>query len=423
MFKPLLAQLPNLLQDAKDNQIYRIEREIPPLDILTWLASQKSYGKGYWSNRDNSFKLAGLGRAISLQGDNINIIDTIQPMLKTAPNARFLGGLSFFGEHSAPQGLGAVSFILPRFEIINRNNKYFAAINISSRDTIKDFNELELPLNIDNNIWDKSNIKIDSIVHNPNKEDWLSIIDKALNEFISTDLQKVVPARCTTITCNDNVDSLAVLRKVLTEGTTAFCFSPGNGETFIGVSPENLFAVNGTMLKTEALAGTASISVDSKYLLNSVKDQHEHKFVVDALSETLKEISNQIEVLPQKILKLSKVQHLLTSVKAVLNKKIPLAELIKLLHPTPALGGTPRNLALKFISNHEDFKRGWFAAPVGWISASEAEFTVAIRSALIQSNKIKLYAGAGIVKESIAENEWQELNYKISQYLDVFDKE
>ena len=93
-------------------------------------------------------------------------------------------------------------------------------------------------------------------------------------------------------------------------------------------------------------------------------------------------------------------------------------ELLKKLHPTPAVGGFPRAEAVKFIQQHEDFDRGWYAAPIGWINTSgNGEFAVAIRSGLIMKNQVRFFAGCGIVQDSDPQKEWEETNMKFIPML------
>ena len=98
--------------------------------------------------------------------------------------------------------------------------------------------------------------------------------------------------------------------------------------------------------------------------------------------------------------------------------------LVELLHPTPALGGSPRDLALAFIQEHEPTLRGWYAAPVGWIDANlDGSFAVAIRSAVVQERRAWLYAGGGIVPDSVPRQEWEETGWKFRPMLAVMKDE
>ena len=93
---------------------------------------------------------------------------------------------------------------------------------------------------------------------------------------------------------------------------------------------------------------------------------------------------------------------------------------ISALHPTPAVGGVPSRAALDFIHQHEPFDRGWYAGPMGTITKSEAHIVVAIRSGDVIDNQVILAAGAGIVADSDADAEWDELNAKINLFTSIF---
>jgi menaquinone-specific isochorismate synthase len=93
-------------------------------------------------------------------------------------------------------------------------------------------------------------------------------------------------------------------------------------------------------------------------------------------------------------------------------------DVVEKLHPTPAVGGYPREKAIGQIQNLEQIDRGWYAGPVGWINTNgRGEFCVAIRSGLFSQGHARFYAGCGIVADSIAENEWNETELKLIPML------
>jgi menaquinone-specific isochorismate synthase len=96
------------------------------------------------------------------------------------------------------------------------------------------------------------------------------------------------------------------------------------------------------------------------------------------------------------------------------------AEVLRALHPTPAVGGYPGVEALEEIRALEPFDRGWYAGPVGWIGADAAEFAVGIRSGLVRGNTLALFSGAGIVAGSAPEGEWAEIEQKIGDFTRMF---
>ena len=152
----------------------------------------------------------------------------------------------------------------------------------------------------------------------------------------------------------------------------------------------------------------------ARALMESEKDRAEHAAVRDALYEALLETCDNV-VAPSEpvILSLANVHHLHTALSATLRDGKSLLDLVEILHPTPAVGGTPREDALAFIRENEQLDRGWYAAPVGWIGELSGEFAVALRSALIQGSQVTLFAGCGIVADSDPEMEVEESNLKL----------
>ncbi|MCP4570339.1 MAG: isochorismate synthase, partial [FCB group bacterium] len=136
-------------------------------------------------------------------------------------------------------------------------------------------------------------------------------------------------------------------------------------------------------------------------------------FVIEGVAQTISELGLDDPVIGETaVLKLDQVQHLWTPVTATLQPSITDHNIIDRLHPTPAVGGTPRNEALKLIRELENFERGYYAAPIGYISSARAEFAVGIRALVVAGRKVSVFTGAGIVQGSDPEDEWCELNSK-----------
>ncbi len=152
----------------------------------------------------------------------------------------------------------------------------------------------------------------------------------------------------------------------------------------------------------------------------SAKDTVEHRVVLTYIVEQLREFCEQIEVedAPQ-LHKLPNVQHLRTRVRGRLNDGVGDSALLNALHPTPAVCGQPREGALELLRTQEGFDRGLYSGLVGLVGCRDAEFTVAIRSALVQAGQVQLFAGAGIVAGSRPEDEWGETESKLRAMGDL----
>jgi len=156
-------------------------------------------------------------------------------------------------------------------------------------------------------------------------------------------------------------------------------------------------------------------------LLNSSKDANEHKYVVDAITSALDPLCNELQSDNAfQLRKLRGSQHLVTHFTGTLKKDICDYQILSALHPTPAVAGSPKEMAINTIHHIEPFKRGWYAGPVGYVGYNVSEFAVAIRSGLVHGDHLSLYAGAGIVNGSTAEGEWNEIENKISNFIKVF---
>lgn len=144
--------------------------------------------------------------------------------------------------------------------------------------------------------------------------------------------------------------------------------------------------------------------------------------VVDDICQRLQGGTQAIDVLPAEIVRLRKVQHLKRAIHATL-AEVDDADTLQRLQPTAAVAGLPREPARQFIVQNEPFTRGWYAGSAGYLSAGRSEFAVSLRSALIEDDKIHLYAGAGIVAGSDPEEEWLEIENKAAGLRTLLEQE
>jgi salicylate biosynthesis isochorismate synthase/menaquinone-specific isochorismate synthase len=154
-------------------------------------------------------------------------------------------------------------------------------------------------------------------------------------------------------------------------------------------------------------------------LLNSVKDREEHEIVARRIERTLESVSVWVTAADDPVLiKIQNVQHLATPIRAQLADPVPAVELAGMMLPTPAVGGEPRELALPLIPALEGLDRGWYAGTVGWTDlAEDGEFCVALRCALLRGQVAHLYAGCGIVRDSVPAEELSESEVKLQALL------
>lgn len=233
-------------------------------------------------------------------------------------------------------------------------------------------------------------------------------------------VEKVVAARRTVLDLEPEPDPLGVFEHLRSEGAacTRFLFAAG-GATFIGATPERLVRRRGLHVETEALAGSIRGEGDAEELLHSAKDLEEHAIVVRELVRCLEPLAASIDVPARaQIQRLNYLMHLRTPVRATLRQARHVLDLVSRLHPTPAVGGVPRERALAWISEHEPDERGWYSGPIGWFDrVGDGEFCVALRSGLLQGTRAHLYVGAGIVAASDPSAEYAETRLKLASLL------
>jgi menaquinone-specific isochorismate synthase len=260
--------------------------------------------------------------------------------------------------------------------------------------------------------------------------DYRAAVAAALHRIAAGELKKIVLARAQEVAADQPLHPLEMLNGLRQRfpDCYAFSFAHGRGPSFIGASPERLVRVSQGRLETEALAGSirrgAGASEDAALaaaLLRSEKDQREHRDVVDDIVARLAPLGIAPEFPAQpSIRRFANVQHLHTPVQAQLPGSVRLLDVLAAMHPTPAVGGSPRAAALAHIRLLEGFPRGLYAGALGWFNArGGGEFFVGIRSALIHGPTARVYAGAGIVAGSTPEKEFAETELKFKAMLDA----
>ncbi|WP_372869323.1 isochorismate synthase, partial [Planomicrobium okeanokoites] len=259
------------------------------------------------------------------------------------------------------------------------------------------------------------------------KDSYLSSIDKVTGVIKAKQADKVVIARVLRLDFDKSLSSSSALYQVSKEQPESFLFGLESEEQFFfGATPERLVKVEDRQALSTCLAGSTprgkTVEKDNELgneLLNDRKNRSEHQYVVDMISNVFSiHCSEQFVPKNPKLMKVRDIQHLYTPVEGELKQGSNLIDLVRDLHPTPALGGEPRQSALSLIRQYETMNRGFYAAPIGWIDAKgDGEFAVAIRSALLDGKEAYLYAGGGIVEDSTPESEYAETWVKFRPML------
>ncbi|MBL9186357.1 MAG: isochorismate synthase [Opitutaceae bacterium] len=260
--------------------------------------------------------------------------------------------------------------------------------------------------------------------------DYRAAVAQALGRIEAGEFKKIVLARVQELAADQPLHPLRMLNGLRQRfpDCYAFSFAQGRGPSFIGASPERLVRVSQGRLETEALAGSirrgAGASEDAALaaaLLRSEKDCREHRDVLDDIVARLAPLGLQPQFPTQpQVRRFANVQHLHTPVQAALPDGVRLLDVLAAMHPTPAVGGSPRTAAVARIREIEGFPRGVYAGTLGWLNArGGGEFFVGIRSAIVEGERARVFAGAGIVAGSTPEKEFAETELKFKAMLDA----
>jgi isochorismate synthase len=247
------------------------------------------------------------------------------------------------------------------------------------------------------------------------KEHHIQLVDKAIEEIIKNDLKKVVVSRKEVLEITE-FNLIRIYQKLLQTYNNAFVYvwyHPKIG-LWLGATPETLLDVENTIFKTMSLAGT-QVYKNIKNVVWKSKELEEQQLVTDFIERQLKEISSNLKIDKKETIKAGSLLHLSTKFTGVLNKKSTLKTLIRALHPTPAVCGLPRGYAKKFILENEQYDRSFYTGFLGELNIKSdkkkvinSSLFVNLRCMNIDENRVSVFVGGGITKESIAEKEWEE---------------
>ena len=258
-------------------------------------------------------------------------------------------------------------------------------------------------------------------------ERWMGVVADAVARINAGELEKVVLARDLVVTAEEPVDVRWPLRRLATDYPMCWTF---HVDGIFGASPEMLVRRERGLVTSRVLAGTIRRTGDddrdlalAATLARSSKDLEEHEYAVRSVADALAPHCSSMNV-PEApfVLHLPNVMHLATDVAGVVHDVdgANVLELAAALHPSAAVGGTPTKVAVEMIAELEGMDRGRYAGPVGWMDArGDGEFGIALRSAELVGNRVRLFAGCGIVADSDPEAELAEAQAKFVPVRDA----
>ncbi len=403
------------------SEITHFKDEMPiTVELLAWLKAQEMYPQFYLNYRDKPISVATIGKVRSFSDENL-----AQQFVLTH-DFPLVGGLTFDKQ---------AKFWLPRLLLEKVENTLYVNVYWDNR---QDFaNEQQACLQVVETLQKFTALQsvkqtIHKIDQKASAEIWSNWIQQALGEIEQGHLSKVVLANQTEFLFTQAIDAKDFLaeseRKNI--GCYHFLLAENANCTFVGSSPERLYARQDHYVHTEALAGTATITDNPAYnqqqadwLLNDHKNDHENRLVVQGICDNLQPYVNNIQVSDVEVKQLRQVQHLRRCIQAELNDSATDSACLQAIHPTAAVSGLPQQSAVQFLQKTENFDRSWYAGTLGIMRKQQAEFCVTIRSAFIEQqaeqHKIRVFAGAGIVAGSVPLLEWQEIERKASSLLSL----
>lgn len=451
-----LQGLTAAIQKAKDlnepvlfSHVKKIEYKSP---LSFYQAGRDQYAgeRFYWQDPAKKITITGLGSVENLQVPanaerykqvEENWIKIQRTAVKTgvkdvdATGPLLFGGFSFDYEQNSTflwNQFGDNLFYIPAFMLSIVEGEVYFTKNILCEPE----NQEPLSINMINDreecLFESLNEKV--ILDNPLVEqrevrptEWKQTVANAVQEMKNSNLDKIVLARELRVIFKNRIVSEKVLQNLMEEQPTSYIFSfEAGGDCFIGATPEQLIKKKGNEVFSVCLAGSIARGKNSEEdarlgaeLLHDRKNLMEHQYVVSMITNALKSVCTQVMVPEEpELMKIRHIQHLYTPVKGICKNEVTILGFVEKLHPTPAMGGLPKEEAIVRIREIEGLERGLYAGPLGWVdSYGNGEFAVGIRSALLQGNEASLFAGCGVLEDSQPESEYQETAIKFNPML------
>lgn len=423
-----------------------------PLQVYSMFDVSHTGKRFFWSTPKRDFMLSGIGIELTLTSDKdaVHRFYTIEAMWNEWKQYTYIigqqnqlgtGPILFGGFSFDPQKIRGndkwkafsnARFHLPTIMVTKNNESFYLTINKVIKgeedsetiiEQIQQYNEIIQNgcfQNEDNSLSIKEKIAF-------HKEEWLKAVQKAKEQIKKAYFEKAVLAREVLLSFNQSITISTVLKNLEKAQMPGYLFSFEVGEkSFVGATPERLVKKMQNQVYSTCLAGSIKRGKTKEedialgeQLLEDKKNLHEHEIVVRMIRNAFEHCCVNIKTNPfPTLLKAHNIQHLYTPIKGTIKAGFSLMDLVAELHPTPALGGYPKEEAIAFIREEEPMERGWYAAPIGWIDLHDnGEFVVAIRSGLIEDHHAYLFAGCGIVEDSNPNDEFIETEIKLGPML------
>jgi menaquinone-specific isochorismate synthase len=424
------------IPQSDQSEYHSLIIERPSFDLYQLLKSLKYDSTSYFKNKEDDLESIFIGVQASFSThDEIQKMESLSLQNK---ELYFLGGFNFdFDKNGELEwaDLRPGLFILPYLEIRKKSGvvrfivHFPRTIYNDKNSQARWIDSLDENFKLEDDDTLNNQVDIKSIKLNPNKLSWAKIFRKGMQNIVDESFHKIVLARKKVFELKKPVNLGLVLNSLegLNPNSYLIKFCLNKKAYFVSNTPERLIKIEGNEIVTEAIAGTRPMGGSDEEnedfindLKSSYKEISEHRFVRKNLEDNLSEYSNSLQwEVEEEILQLKYIQHLYSRLRVQCSSRPNFFKIIRKLHPTPAVGGTPWKKAKSFLIKNESLNRGLYASPVGIYSKDYSDFSVAIRSALFTIDRVHIYAGAGIVKGSDEEGEWNEIENKMKNFENI----
>jgi len=425
----------------------------PDLGPGSFLRQAAGEARGFWARADRWVAHRGVAAEVAGPGSEDRfgevaayverlVADPIlAPGSSRAPRVRFYGGFSFRADHVPTDwwaAFPALRFQVPAFELEGdgSGDAWLRARALASSEDLDDVfarlrhaaEALRAELASLSERDEPPPVRVPGSRTATARADWEEAVVVSLDAIRSGRLSKAVLAR--TLEVDGPADPATVVMRLweANRGSWVFLFEPEPSCALVGATPETVATLRDGVFRATAVAGSIGRGDTAREqaelaarLLASDKDRHEQNVAVEDMVARLGTVTHRIRTDPQPhVLTQARIQHLETEIRASVPAGTGVLDLVRLLHPTAAVCGFPRDAAMDFLAEVEPFDRGWYAGPVGWVDGEgNGMFAPALRSAVLHRGRWRLFAGAGIVEGSVPSLEWEETSIKFRPVLDA----
>ncbi len=435
---------------AADGRTFKIFAEsCKDVDLSRLMDAVNEQGMDYfsWNKPEQNFRFLAIGRRQDIYADGKERADLCDRMTRPLltdlytnagellpdPPPAILGGMTFsYGQSNHLwENFHDADWFIPRWLILDTNGtqvllSYFLDENDEDMIRLRDEGLAVLKL-------ESSALPELPRIESPELEPydaWAAKVDQLLDQIRAAEVSKVVLSRYVRYSLSDHPSPAVLTDRLAAKFSGCYIFALKKGDSlFFGASPEKLATLHGGRIEADALAGSIPRGKDPEQdevlgneLLSSEKNLAEQQAVVDFIAHSFEGFTCDLDYSERPVLrKLPNIQHLWTPISGQLCEGSSVLQILKQIHPTPAICGVPWKRARKRIIAIEGYKRGLYTGLLGWFGPGrEGDFAVSIRSALVRDKTLWAFAGCGIVRGSDPEGEYRESELKLQPIISLF---